>query len=123
VRGSICQEALGCQETAVDDCLFEGSIGAVSEVGRHRSPTWSTDETVTLVHVWKQTETQKRQRDIGRNRPIWIEISKELEENRYSRTCEQCKTRSHNLKSHYKNIKDEYIRKQDEELLGPISRF
>lgn len=106
-----CQEALGCQGTVVDSCLVVGEVGTISERGRRRSPTWSVDETVTLLNIWGQTETQRRLREIGRNRPIWIDVSKELEDNGYFRTWEQCKARVHNLESHYKKIKDGTVKK------------
>ena len=52
---------------------------------------------------------------MGSNRPIWNDMSRKLEENiednGYFRTWEQCKTRVHNLESHYKKINDGIVKK------------
>lgn len=69
------------------------------------------DETVTLLNIWGQNETQRRFREMGRNRPIWMDVSRELEDNGFWRTWEQCKGRVHNLESHYKKIKDGTVKK------------
>ena len=99
------------------------SIERNSGGGRRRSPPWNEDETITLLNTWSQTETKRRFREMGRNCPIWIDISRELEDNGFSRTWEQCKSRVHNLESHYKKIKDGTVKKTGRgELCGHILR-
>ena len=106
------EDALECSATVIDGVLVVGeSIERNSGGGRRRSPPWNEDETKTLLNIWGQNETQRRFREMGRNRPIWIDVSRELEDNGFCRTWEQCKSRVHNLESHYKKIKDGTVKK------------
>ena len=107
-----CKNALECNTSIVDNTLVLGEGSSNSGGGRRRSPMWTVDETTTLINIWGQNEMQRRLREMGRNRPIWNDIARELEDNGYFRTWEQCKSRLHNLESRYKKIKDGTVKKQ-----------
>ena len=57
------------------------------------------DDTITLPNIWGQTETLRRFRETGKNRPIWKCVCRKLEDNGFSRTWERCQSRVHNFES------------------------
>ena len=73
---------------------------------RERSPDWGDEETTALVSLRADDTVQERFSSMGRNKPIWEDISMEMRKLSHNRTAEMCKNKMDILKTVYKTIKD-----------------
>ena len=60
---------------------------------RARSPDWGDEETTALVSLWADDTVLERFSSMGRNKPIWEDISMEMIKLSYNRTVEMCKNK------------------------------
>ncbi|KAM4625088.1 quinone oxidoreductase PIG3 isoform 2-T2 [Polymixia lowei] len=66
---------------------------------------WSNNETRCLISIWSNESVQRKLDDSYRNRPIYEEISKQMEKIGFSRTWLQCQRKIKHLKSAFRKAK------------------
>lgn len=74
-------------------------------VPREWSAGWCADETRCFISIWSEESVQRKLDDAYRNRAIYEEISKRMEENCYSRTWKQCQRKIKHLKTLFRKAK------------------
>ena len=77
----------------VDDRDLSQNARVPSRGKRARSPDWGDEETTALVSLWADNTVQVRFSSMGRNKPIWEDISMEMRKLSYNRTAEMCKNK------------------------------
>ena len=65
---------------------------------------WSIEETRALVCVWGQENVQSELDGVQRNRTIYERISRELKDQGYDKTWQQCRTKIKNLTQKYRKV-------------------
>ena len=71
-----------------------------------RGTLWSDTEIKVLIKIWGEENIQDELDGAVRNRSVFNNISKQMNEQGYSRDWEQCKTKIKNLKKKYRDVKD-----------------
>ncbi len=67
---------------------------------------WSKHETRCLISIWAEDSVQRKLDDSYRNRPIYEDISREMEGRGYSRSWQQCQRKIKHLKTLFRKAKD-----------------
>lgn len=73
----------------------------VKEEGEPAAARWTEDETHNLINIWSDADIQKCFKSTRRHKLIYQTIAKEHDENGYSRTWKQIRSKLRNLKSEY----------------------
>ena len=63
-----------------------------------RGSLWSDEEMRALIAIWGEANVQEELDGAVRNKVVYQDISRKLQEQGYNREWEQCKTKIHNLK-------------------------
>ena len=71
-----------------------------------RGAAWSDTEVKTLIALWADRNVQEQIQGSVRNNHIYKKMSKDMKEKRFSRDAEQCKAKIKNLKTEYRQVKD-----------------
>ena len=71
-----------------------------------RGSFWADQEVKGLIKIWGEENIQDELDGAVRNRAVFSNIAKQLNDLGYRRTWEQCKTKIKNLKKKYKDVKD-----------------
>ena len=71
-----------------------------------RGSLWSDEEVRALIAIWGEANVQEELDGAVRNKVVYQDISKKLQEQGYNREWEQCKTKIKNLKKEYRQVKD-----------------
>ena len=71
-----------------------------------RGSLWSDEEVRALIAIWGEANVQEELDGAVRNRVVFQDISKKLQDQGYNREWEQCKTKLKNLKKEYRQVKD-----------------
>ena len=71
-----------------------------------RGSLWSDEEVRALIAIWGEANVQEELDGAVRNKVVYQDISKKLQEQGYNRDWEQCKTKLKNLKKEYRQVKD-----------------
>ena len=66
--------------------------------------SWTNDETKTLLSIWGDETVQRRLDSAHRNRDIYQAIARDMEEQGYERTWQQCRTKIKNLVQKYRKV-------------------
>ena len=72
----------------------------------NRSTTWEDKEVKALLTIWGDTKIQEELDGAVRNKVIYERIAKRLQEQGYERNWKQCRAKIKNLKTKYREIKD-----------------
>ena len=72
----------------------------------NRGTIWSDDEVRALIHVWGDGKIQEELDGAKRNKPIFVTLSKRMQEQGYNRDWQQCRAKIKNLKGEYRAVKD-----------------
>ena len=67
---------------------------------------WSDEEVKALIAIWGEANVQEELDGAVRNKVVYQDISRKLQEQGYNREWEQCKTKIKNLKKEYRQVKD-----------------
>lgn len=73
------------------------------------SGSWSTEETTTLISIWGEESVQSRLDSAHRNRHIFEQIARDMSENGYEKTWQQCRTKMKNLIQKYRKVLNRII--------------
>ena len=80
----------------------QGSSGSLSTKG----VAWSEAELKALIGIWGEADVQAQLDSAVRNKFVFKHIAKEMMKLGCNRDWEQCKTKIKNLKTDYRNVKD-----------------
>ena len=72
----------------------------------NRETLWSDEEVCDLIHLWGDDKIQQELDGASRNKPIFDEIAKKMDEKGYKRDWKQCRAKIKNLKGEYRSVKD-----------------
>ena len=72
----------------------------------NRGTTWEDKEVKALLTIWGDTKIQEELDGAVRNKVIYERIAKRLQEQGYERNWKQCRAKIKNLKTKYREIKD-----------------
>ena len=72
----------------------------------NRGTTWEDKEVKTLLTIWRDTKIQEELDGAVRNKVIYERIAKRLQEQGYECNWKQCRAKINNLKTKYREIKD-----------------
>ena len=82
------------------------SSEAPKKRGRRRGTGWTDEEIETLLDIWNDMNVDQQLEDLkSNNTAIYREISKELCDRNFEKTVDQCKTRMHTLRRHFRLTK------------------
>ena len=65
---------------------------------------WDADATKALINIWGQENVQSQLDSVTRNRVIYEKIALRLEEEGYTRSWQQCRTKIKNLTQKYRKV-------------------
>ena len=82
------------------------SSTTVSTSTSSRGSLWSDEEVRALIAIWGEANVQEELDGAVRNKVVYQDISRKLQEQGYNREWEQCKTKIKNLKKEYRQVKD-----------------
>ena len=68
------------------------------------SGSWSTEKTTTLISIWGEESVQSRLDGAHRNRHIFKQIAREMADEGYEKTWQQCSTKMKNLVQKYRKV-------------------
>ena len=68
--------------------------------------SWNSEETKALIAIWGQENVQSQLERVHRNRDVCQRIAMELEDHRYVKTWQQCRTKIKNLTQKYRKVSD-----------------
>ena len=71
-----------------------------------RGAAWSDAEVNTLIALWGDRHVQEQIQGSVRNNHIYKKMSKDMKEKGFTRDAEQCKAKIKNLKTEYRQAKD-----------------
>ncbi len=72
----------------------------------NRSAVWSESEVKALIAVWGESNVQEELDGAVRNKVVFQDIAKKLQEQGYNRDWVQYRTKIKNLKKGYRLVKD-----------------
>ena len=72
----------------------------------NRGSAWSDDEVKALLAVWGESNVQDELDGAVRNKAVFVNISKKMNELGYDRDWQQCRVKIKNLKKSYRDVKD-----------------
>lgn len=72
----------------------------------NRGAVWGDHEVKALIAVWGESDVQDELDGAVRNKVVFMEISKKLQEMGFNRDWMQCRTKIKNLKKRYRAVKD-----------------
>ena len=72
----------------------------------NRGSAWSDDEVKALLAVWGESNIQEELDGAVRNKTVFLNISRKMNEMGYDRDWQQCRVKTKNLKKSYRDIKD-----------------
>ena len=71
----------------------------------NRSCTWSDNDVKTLIAIWGERKVQEELDGSVRNRTVYVNIAKKMNDLGYDRDWQQCKVKI-NIKKSYREVKD-----------------
>jgi hypothetical protein len=71
-----------------------------------RGSLWSDSEVRALIAIWGESDIQDELDGAVRNKVVFEEIAKKLQEQGYNRDLDQCRNKIKNLKKEYRTVKD-----------------
>ena len=72
----------------------------------NRGTTWADKEVKTLLTIWGDSKIQEELDGAVRNKVVFECIAKKLQEQGYERDWKQCRAKVKNLKTKYREVKD-----------------
>ena len=66
---------------------------------------WSAEATKTLIQIWGDASVQSQLDTVVRNKFLYQEVSRKLEDEGHVRSWQQCRTKIKNLTSKYRKVK------------------
>ena len=72
----------------------------------NRGCTWSDDEVKALIAIWGERKIQEELDGSVRNRTVYVNFAKKMNDLGYDRDWQQCKVKIKNLKKSYREVKD-----------------
>ena len=72
----------------------------------NRGTPWSDEEVRALIAIWGETNVQEELDGAVRNKVVFQDISKKLQDQGCNRDWEQCRTKIKKLKKEYRIVKD-----------------
>ena len=72
----------------------------------NRGTTWADKEVKALLTIWGDTKIQEELDGAVRNKVVFERIAKKLQEQGYEHDWKQCRAKVKNLKTKYREIKD-----------------
>ena len=72
----------------------------------NRGTTWADKEVKALLTIWGDSKIQEELDGAVRNKVVYERISKKLQEEGYEREWKQCRAKVKNLKTKYREVKD-----------------
>ena len=66
---------------------------------------WSVKEMRALISLWGQADVQSQLDGVTRNRRIYEQIARDLDDLGWERTWEQCRTKMKNLTQRYRKVR------------------
>ena len=69
---------------------------------------WMESETRALLGIWNDESVQQKLSKVSKKKPIYNAITKKLNEMGYTKTGEQCETKTKNLLATYRKVKDNH---------------
>ena len=71
-----------------------------------RGSLWSDSKVRALIAIWGKSDIQDELDGAVRNKVVFEEIAKKLQEQGYTRDLDQCRNKIKNLKKEYRSVKD-----------------
>ena len=72
----------------------------------NRGTIWYDEEIRALIRIWGDGKIQDELDGAKRNKTIFVDISKRVQELGYNRNWQQCRAKIKNLKGEYRAVKD-----------------
>ena len=72
----------------------------------NRGATWADKEVKALLTIWGDSKIQEELDGAVRNKVVFERIAKKLQEQGYEREWKQCRAKVKNLKTKYREVKD-----------------
>ena len=69
---------------------------------------WTDEETFKLIELWGEDTIQVQLEGCKRNKDVYLNISKQMNEAGYEKTADQCRDKAKKLKTTYRKIKDKH---------------
>ena len=71
-----------------------------------RGSVWEDEQVRALIAIWGETNIQEELDGATRNKVVFKEIARKLQEQGHNKDWEQCRTKIKNLKREYRSVKD-----------------
>jgi len=85
-----------------------------------RGSSWSDSEVKSLIAIWGENKIQEELDGAVRNQAIFNGIAKKMRQKGYDRDWKQCRNKIKNLKTEYRQVKDNNTQTEEEEKLQEL---
>ena len=72
----------------------------------NRGNVWADKEVKALLTIWGDSKIQEELDGAVRNKVVFVNIAKQLQDHGYERDWKQCRAKIKNLKTKYREVKD-----------------
>ncbi len=76
----------------------------MQQKGKSSACGWYSEATRALINIWGQTDVQSKLDSVKRNKDIFLQVARDLQDLGYHWTWEQCRTKIKNLTQKYRKV-------------------